>query len=173
MPVVYRYIDRRLSASLATQIPQISPALFVYVGYVLLECFRGYALMMVVHEWLILDSDVWLGLAVGWAALFWPPGIPASDRSLPFWPHIGVFLYVLPGYTWVFPLTFGLIFAIGGGPILCYGMAIIAVLGAAIYSGSNSLYVLLYIELIVFLIIKYFNSGKIQWKKNWPKRYSH
>ena len=122
----------------------------MYGLYLCLEFLRAYAIMLVVHDWMIFDYDLIAGVGLWILAARWAPFIPLNYRS-PIWVFLfGFYYYLLPLYSFVFPALLILLYFVGLSIASRYLFLTILFLAIGIYDGANSLYILLYLSFVIF-----------------------
>jgi hypothetical protein len=157
LPLVFFYkkLEMRLPLPINACKASFSIIPFGYGVYVALEWARGYFLMHVAHEWLIFDVDLLVALILWLVAIGVPLGVPRGYRT-PIWLSVvGIYAYLFPWVVLVMPLAFLALFI--WGPLVAYGgMGVVfLILGFVIPgSGGNSLYLMVYGVLFLFLLIK-------------------
>ena len=159
----YRYLELSVPFKLTPAKARFSMFPFMFLAYMALEASRGYFMMVIVHDWLVLDIDLWVGVVLFLVALSWPVGVASQYRSSIFYGLLGMFAYLAPQYAGVFMLFFLVAYALGVSSVFRYAVAILAIGALGIYSGNNSLYVGLYGVLLVFIFVRHW----INFQK-WP-----
>ena len=157
--VVYRKIESWIPFSLKKSSVIFSLLPFFYGLYMIAEVARGYLLMHVVHDWLAYDVDLIVGVVIWFIAIGFPPFVLSSYRTSLWLSIIGIYLYLFPMFVWVVPVILIGMFFLGQSPVVSYGVIGSIFLIIGIFTGSNSLYVLLYISLLLYIVFKsYFDS---------------
>lgn len=127
---------------------------FFYGLYMLFEIARGYALMHIVHQWLTYDIDLIIGAGIWILSIGFPLFIPSQYRTSLWLSMMGIYLYLLPYFIWVMPLALMVCFGMGKSRPFAYGMAGALFLAIGVLSGGNSLYILLYLFFLIYLMAK-------------------
>lgn len=131
---------------------------FLYGLYMVAEIFRGYAIMHVVHQWMSFDNDLIIGTGLWFLGIGFPLLISIRYRT-PLWLSIlGVYLYLFPWHVWAIPVVLVLMVFFGASRVVAYGMIGGVFLMVGVVAGSNSLYLILYALMAVYLMIKSYLS---------------
>jgi hypothetical protein len=151
----YRFLERRLPFSMVPSKTRFSYLAFLKLGYLLLEFLRGVAIMVMIHDWLLFDYDLLLGVFLWLVAISWPPFVPKHRRT-PLWMVFsGVFYYLFPWFFVLFPTTLMGLCLVGVPSVWRYFTVTVIFLVVGIMAGSNSLYVLLYGSFSAFIWVRH------------------
>ena len=150
---VYRQTEAIFPFKLKNSTTTISIFPFLYLLYLTAEIFRGYAVMFIVHEWLVYDLDLIVGVLLFLIAVGHPFFVKSTYRSA-LWVSIsGIYLYLFPLFIWVLPIILILMFFLGQKHYVSYGVIGSFFLLLGIIQGGNSLYIGLYFTLFFFLTV--------------------
>ena len=157
---LYRKIELWLPFNLKKASVIFSWLPFSYGLYMIAEIARGYALMYIVHQWLSFDIDLIIGTILWFVAIGFPPFVSSSYRTSIWLSVMGVYFYLFPLYVWLVPMVLILAFFIGQSRLIAYGFIGAAFLLIGFFTGSNSLYLMLYISLLFYLVFKSYLDAK-------------
>ncbi len=156
---LYRKIESLIPFSLKKSTVVFSLFPFVHLIYIALEICRGYWLMHIVHEWLVYDLDLILGVMLFLLAIGYPLYLTKHYRTRIWLSILGIYSYLFPMFFWLVPLILIIMFFLGQRTVVSYGVLGVGFLIIGFVQGGNSLYVLLYFGLMVYLLVKsYFDS---------------
>jgi hypothetical protein len=160
----YRFLENNLPFRLETGVAKFGVFPFIKLAYIGAEIARAYFLMEIVHQWLVFDWDLFIGVGLFLLAVFWPIGCPKQFRTAFWLPIIGIYGFLLPYVSWVAPLIIFVLTVLTVGPYyrsIVLGVFFLAV--GAFFTDLNSLYVAFYAFMMVFILAKTYslNSAKV------------
>lgn len=136
---------------------------FLYLIYIGLEIARSYFMMFVVHEWLAFDFDLIFGAFLFLLAIGFPIYIPSQYRTSLWLSMVGIYAYLFPYFFWLMPIVLITMFLFGQSRLNSYLFLGLIFLIIGVFQGGNSLYILLYIALLFYLILKtYLDSETVK-----------
>ncbi|MEK9727289.1 MAG: hypothetical protein VW397_04180 [Candidatus Margulisiibacteriota bacterium] len=150
----YRKLELILPFKLELKNARAAYFLFIFLGYVFLEFARGYAIMVLVIDYLAFDFDLLIGILIWLVGISWPPFVPKSYRSAPWLVLSGVYFYLFPTFIFILPCILIGLYLLGMKASLRYLTLGSAFLLIGIFDGSNGLFILLYGLLLVFSYLR-------------------
>ncbi len=159
--IIYRKLESWVPFNLKKSSVIFSMLPLLYGMYMAAEVYRGYMLMHIVHEWLLFDIDLIVGVALWLFAVGFPPFVLAKYRTSLWLSIIGVYLYLFPMFVWVVPVVLIGMFFFGQVPVVSYGVIGGVFLVIGLINQSNSLYIFLYFCLMVYVVIKSYIDSKV------------
>ena len=110
--------------------------------------------MHVVHYWLVDDIGLIIGLLIWLLGIGFPVLVPTSYRT-PVWLSIlGVYWYLFPMVFWVIPMVLMGLFFIRVSRWQSHGLVGVLFIVIGWAQGGNSLYMLVYVGLLLYLLTK-------------------
>ena len=146
----YRWLESSIPLKLIDGKTKFSYFPVLFLMYMALEVARAYAIMVIVHDYLVYDLDLIFGVFIWLMAITWPPFIPAKYRTAHWVVLFGIYLYLMPMVAWVWPIGLVALFFLGIGTQHRLLLISILFFGLSLISGFNSLYVLLFLLLCVY-----------------------
>ena len=142
----------------------------LYLIYIGLEIARAYFLLHVAHEWLAFDIDLLVGLMLYLTGVGFPIFIPKTYRTPLCLSIFGIYLYLFPKLFWIIPTGLAISFFMQVSPKKTYALlGSLFIIFGWIHDG-NSLYMMVYLGLLLYLVIKTFpatpNHATKQFHKN-------
>ena len=151
---IYRQLEALIPFNLKQSKAVFSVLPFVHLIYLSIEVLRGYLIMAIVHDWLIYDIDLILGVALFLLAIGFPVYIPAHYRTRVWLSIIGIYFYLFPLFIWLIPVVLLSMFFLSQSAVLSYSIIGVLFLIIGFIQGGNSLYIMLYCCLFFYLIMK-------------------
>ena len=152
---LYRRLEQSFPFQLQTGGAKFSFFFFFKSLYVLLEFLRAFFLMEVVHQWLIFDWDLFVGVGLFLAGVYWPVAIPKQFQTVLWLPMIGIYAFLLPWASVLMPVLIFLLVLVGVDRYyryLFFGGTYLLL--AVILTDMNSLYLWFYLFMVVMMMVK-------------------
>ena len=137
-------------------VDQLTTPIMQYVSIlnVALNACRGYLLVLIAHDVLVLDSDLVIATVLFLAGLFWPIGYRQKQQV--YWPvFLGVFIYLLPSYGWFFPVILFMAFIVFNSILYAYLITFTLYFILFSLDTFNSLYFIFYGIIVGMSLIYY------------------
>lgn len=149
---IYYQIESLIPFSLKKASTRMSYFPMLYLFYLAVEFARAYFMMIIVHDWLEFDYDLLFGITLWLSAISWPPFVPKKYITSP-WLYLSAFyFYLFPFYVAIIPVVLVGLYFLGVPYYLRYISLTILFAVLGFLAGGNSLYVLFYLLLVLFMI---------------------